>query len=306
MGGAYATLLVALLLPAPVRAESDTGEYSAALRFSPDGDRMLLGVCDMNTDSASLEVRDRAGQVLEQVVFDVGGPSCVPEVFEQSGDRVPTVAALIGKHELTARPHRAGLSRDVSRYVGLDDEKEGMITLFLVDAQGLRKLKYAQALRTELGTNAYAATVSWAPGDSYAVVTGARAMAEDESGRRWEPVVLKVAQPSRQPAAKVDLPSLARKLNGFGYRAYKRGDHLKAQERYAEAATLDPTFETAVYNLACMRALAGKHVEALESLRRLRDLHTEVAAEKLAKAPRDPDFRSMRKDPGFQALTGRR
>lgn len=298
--------LAALAAHPAARAEADSGEYSALLRFSSDGARILLGVCDMNTDATSLEVRDRVGQILEQATIDGSGASCVPEVFERAADGTPEVAGLLQRHALDAQPHRGGMSRDGTRYVGVDDEKEGMITLFLVDALGLRKLKYAAALRTDMGTNAYAAVVSWAPGDAYAVVTGSRAMAEADGARRWEPVVLRVTQASRLPRAKVDAASLARTLNGFGYRAYKRGDHLKAQERYAEAVALAPTFETAVYNLACMEALAGKRTAALATLRRLRALGTAAATDKLGKAPKDPDFRSIRSDPEFLELTGQR
>lgn len=299
--------LFSLLAPLAARADDDVGRYSSVLRFSADGARMLVGVCDMNDDAGALEVRTRDGAVLEQVPFDVLGeaaPSCAPSLFEASAG-APDVTALLVRHGLSARPHRDGLSVDQTRYVGVDDEKEGLITLFLFDAMGYQRLKHAQALRTEHGTNAYAVTVAWAPRDAYAVVVGSRAMAELDEGRQWEPMMLKVAQASRKPGVPVDRPSLARKLNGFGYRAYKRGDNLKATERYEEAAKLDPRFETAVYNLACMRALAGQRDEAIAGLERLRSMGTDTALEKLGKAPADADFRALLRDPAFVRLTTR-
>lgn len=299
--------VLVLLVPAGAVADGDAGRYSSALRFSPEGARMLVGVCDMDGDDGALEVRTADGTVLEQVPFEALSPatlSCTPALFE-AAVTAPTVIALLARHGLSARPHRGGLSVDQTRYVGVDDEKGGLITLFLVDALGFQRLKYAAALETEHGTNAYAVSVAWAPRDAYAVVAGSRATAQEDGVRHWEPVMLKVGQASRRPGAPVDKPGLARKLNGFGYRAYKRGDHLKATERYEEAVGLDPRFETALYNLACMRALAGRRDDALRDLERLRDMGTAAALEKLAKAPRDPDFRDLLRDPEFRRLTGR-
>ena len=309
-----AGLVTALLFVAsPTRAETDGGDYSSLLRFSADGARLLLGTCDMNEDDGVLEVRTEQGAVLEQLPFthDPGrvGPSvsCSPDVFERavvSGD-FEALVALLKKHGLEQRPRRSGLSGDLTRYVGVEDDQDARITLFLYDAEGYRKLKYAPVLLNDLGTNAYAVTVSWAPKDRYAIVTGSRAVSEEAGERRWEPVMLRVSQPSRRPDIPVDRASLAKKLNGFGYKAYKKGDYLKATERYSEAVMLDPDYETAIYNLACMKALNGSKTEALEGLRKLRRMDTPLAREKLGKAPRDPDFRSIRKDSDFIGLTGR-
>jgi tetratricopeptide (TPR) repeat protein len=302
--------LALILLASPARAEHDQGEYATMLRFSPDGQRLLAGRCDMDTDTGVLEVRSAGSELLDRLSFGrdglaAGGLTCAPEVFERLAGGIPEVAALVARHGVTERPHRGGLSSDGTRYVGVEDEKPGLITLFLYDAEGYRKLKYAPALLNELGTNAYAVSVAWAPADAYAVVTGSRAIAEHQDTRRWEGLTMRVDQPSRRPDKRVDRPSLAKKLNGFGYKAYKRGDYLRATVRYAEAVALDPTYATAVYNLACMKAINADRDEALAGLRRLASLGTAEAREKLQKAPRDPDFRDLVHDPDFRALTGR-
>ena len=66
---------------------------------------------------------------------------------------------------------------------------------------------------------------------------------------------------------------------------------------HEEALALQPEHPALLYNLACMEARAGRHLDALLRLKRAVALEPHWAAAAL----KDPDFASIRREPGFPA-----
>ena len=79
----------------------------------------------------------------------------------------------------------------------------------------------------------------------------------------------------------------------------KRWDEVIAL--YNEALAEKPDHPALLYNLACMEAQAGRTDDALSHLSRA----VEVRPEFLESAQSDPDFESIRDDPGFPAAGSR-
>jgi tetratricopeptide (TPR) repeat protein len=66
---------------------------------------------------------------------------------------------------------------------------------------------------------------------------------------------------------------------------------------HEEALARQPEHPALLYNLACMEALAGRHLDALLRLQRAVELEPKWAAA----ARKDPDFAAIRHEPGFPA-----
>jgi hypothetical protein len=64
-----------------------------------------------------------------------------------------------------------------------------------------------------------------------------------------------------------------------------------------EALAEQPEQPALLYNLACMEALAGRHLDALLRLQRAVALEPSWGAQ----ARTDPDFAAIRSEPGFPA-----
>lgn len=104
--------------------------------------------------------------------------------------------------------------------------------------------------------------------------------------------------PGRQPDRKRS--SL---LNAKGLSARKIGRHSDAEAYYRQAIDADPNNIWARYNLACELNLAGRVEDALEHLAQIGKSNHQDAADALEAAIKDKDFRSLRHDARFQALT---
>lgn len=79
--------------------------------------------------------------------------------------------------------------------------------------------------------------------------------------------------------------------------ASQRGDWDEAIRIHDEALAEQPEHPALLFNVACMEARGGRHVDALDHLRRAIELEP-----KWAKAAReDTDFDSIRREPGFPA-----
>jgi len=79
--------------------------------------------------------------------------------------------------------------------------------------------------------------------------------------------------------------------------ASQRDDWAEAIRIHEEALEEQPDHPALLYNLACMEARGGRHVDAIDHLRRSVELEP-----KWAKTAReDTDFDSIRREPGFPA-----
>lgn len=79
--------------------------------------------------------------------------------------------------------------------------------------------------------------------------------------------------------------------------ATRRGDWEEAIRLHEAALAARPDHPALLYNLACMEARGGRHVDALVHLRRAIELESKWA--ELAR--NDTDFDSIRREPGFPA-----
>ncbi|MCA9523097.1 MAG: hypothetical protein KC609_19110, partial [Myxococcales bacterium] len=96
----------------------------------------------------------------------------------------------------------------------------------------------------------------------------------------------------------------AKALNGKGFKAYKKKDYAKALKYYLDAVKVHPTFETALYNAACMYGVKGNAKDAAKYLWHLKDIGTKAALTYVNKARMDGDFQSIRNTDEFKAATG--
>lgn len=81
---------------------------------------------------------------------------------------------------------------------------------------------------------------------------------------------------------------------------YAAGDFAEAAERGRALVEAEPGYAGLFYNLACCESLAGRHVEAIEHLRRAIELSPRFGAY----AQDDTDFDPIRESPAFRALAG--
>jgi tetratricopeptide (TPR) repeat protein len=77
--------------------------------------------------------------------------------------------------------------------------------------------------------------------------------------------------------------------------ASRREDWDEAIRIHDEALAEQPDHPALLYNLACMEARGGRHVDALIHLQRAVELDPEWAA----RARADSDFAAIRDEPGF-------
>lgn len=77
--------------------------------------------------------------------------------------------------------------------------------------------------------------------------------------------------------------------------AAKRGDWAEAVRIHEEALAERPDHPALLYNLACMEARGGRHLDALLHLRRACELDPTWSGH----ARTDPDFAAIRSEPGF-------
>ena len=89
-------------------------------------------------------------------------------------------------------------------------------------------------------------------------------------------------------------------LGSVAHRFYESGDYERAVEELRPVMEQRPDNPTILYNLACYEALAGRHAEALEHLRRAVELRDDFR--KLARE--DSDFDPIRDEPEFLAIAG--
>lgn len=95
----------------------------------------------------------------------------------------------------------------------------------------------------------------------------------------------------------------ARSLNAQGFRAYKKGNYLRARRFYTLATLEAPTYALAWYNLACIEAIRGDVHASLLALSSFHKLDPEVNL--YARVHSDDDFEGIRSDPTFlRAIRG--
>ena len=79
--------------------------------------------------------------------------------------------------------------------------------------------------------------------------------------------------------------------------AAERGDWEEAIRIHEEALAEQPKHPALLFNLACMEARGGRHLDAIAHLRQAVELEPRWAKN----AREDPDFDSIRREPGFPA-----
>src|SRR5262249_4661543 len=94
----------------------------------------------------------------------------------------------------------------------------------------------------------------------------------------------------------------ASELNTRAMRKLRAKDFAGAAADFRAAIALDPGHVKAHYNLACLASLTKDRETALAELRWLASSGLPEAAQKIAKAARDPDLAYIRSDPEAQKL----
>ncbi len=116
-----------------------------------------------------------------------------------------------------------------------------------------------------------------------------------------EPAAVQAPVIPEDPVVSDDAAAVARKkssdLNRMGYRAYKRGDIMRARRMYRLATDEDPSYALAWYNLACMEGLRGDKVQALEALRRSKA--ADPSQDLASRVRGDEDFEALWRDAGW-------
>jgi tetratricopeptide (TPR) repeat protein len=81
---------------------------------------------------------------------------------------------------------------------------------------------------------------------------------------------------------------------------YEAGDYAAVAERGKEMLTADPPHPMLFYNVACAESLAGRPDDAIEHLRRAKELAGDIGRW----AKEDSDLDALRGDPRFEELIG--
>ena len=105
------------------------------------------------------------------------------------------------------------------------------------------------------------------------------------------------------PSAEPD-PEGARKSYKRGVKLYKRRKNAAALAEFLNAVEADPVYAPPRYMAARAYMRLRKHQAALDSLLSLREINSQTARDLIERAGKDDEFRRLRKEEGFKALTG--
>ena len=100
----------------------------------------------------------------------------------------------------------------------------------------------------------------------------------------------------------INSTDLSRFYNGVGFRYYKDDKYKQALQYFTRSIQFDPSYETAVYNAACMNGLTGDAEQAVYYLEELKALNTGRARQKLQKSKTDSDLDGIRDSSKFKAF----
>lgn len=100
-----------------------------------------------------------------------------------------------------------------------------------------------------------------------------------------------------------DARKQATEANRAGFRAYRKGDLAGAATEYERAVRLHPGHALARYNLACVWARRGQAERAIAALRELREAGCPTCLARVAGAPADEDWASLKADARFVSVT---
>lgn len=98
----------------------------------------------------------------------------------------------------------------------------------------------------------------------------------------------------------INSTDLSRFYNGVGFRYYKKKEYQQALGYFQRSLYYDPSYETALYNAACMNGLTGDAKQAVHFLKKLKALDTSRARQKLRKSKTDSDFDGVRDSSEFK------
>ena len=109
-------------------------------------------------------------------------------------------------------------------------------------------------------------------------------------------------QPATQPADPQKLAKQMEELNDKIMKLFERKDYVKCKVLLEQLIKLDPTYDVAWYNMACLQSRIHQPEQAVKSLNRAVDLgYTE-----LQYMEHDPDLEAIRDTKGFKDLLARR
>ena len=299
-------------------ATSDFGDEYTVLRFAANSRHALLSDCCVQcTRACSLIVVDGGGTVKESVSLDGIGPSSDQDdnfCFVQSEplqwyfDSVkadPTVKKLRAKYQFSALPKVQELSPDATRFAFVGASK-GRGVVSLVEGGNAKRIGASWKDQSD-GELVSSIKVSWSPDGRMAVAAGNYLSTDDAPDFHWTAYVTAAyfAKPSE---SKLNKRKVAVELNSQGYYYYKEASgknyfYHDPTPWYAKAVKWDPTYEYAIYNLACMYAVNKKRGRAFRYLAQLRQLGTKLARKLLDNASTDRDFARYYKNPRFIELT---
>jgi tetratricopeptide (TPR) repeat protein len=96
----------------------------------------------------------------------------------------------------------------------------------------------------------------------------------------------------------------AKKLNGQGFKAYKKGRYAEAVQSFQDALGQDPFYVKAKYNLACNLSLLGDADGAVQQLLELQSWDSPEARAHFQQARSDRDFERLHNDNRFRRMVG--
>ena len=318
--GAAALTLTLTVVPTLALATHDAGESLAVARMDDDGRHLLVVRCHVQGALEGVFVRTvGASRAVSRLsAEDVAGPDVDGHpLCDDAGGRERfltrlkggRLASLIVKYKLTVPPIVGGPSPDGSRY-GLLVSAPNRVQPKVVEGRRLKAAgKPVPLSRDAPGASHFSGRVLWHP-NGLLIVTEVSAVQRFKDGVvDWRGFIRAHRFKQRAPET-LSARKVSAELNNEGYRRDKRARQATGEpwpedphRLYALAVKVDPSNETAIYNVACMEALMGKRDAAMSTLGRLQRLGTPKARAKLKKAPADKDFESLRGMPAFKRLT---
>ncbi len=91
-------------------------------------------------------------------------------------------------------------------------------------------------------------------------------------------------------------------LNNLGVLYMQDKNYAEAQNSFEHAIQQKPDYVDPYYNLACLHALKGETIRSLAQLKKAISLDTSVREW----ARKDRDLQSLKGEPGFQEITGKK
>ncbi len=256
------------------------------------------------------------------------------KAFVRHGALPKELKKVIKSYDLKAFPSEGLLSPTKERGVLLFLAGKGEGRIQLYDESSMSLLTILDLLTSE-DASTYASNqivrMTWSPNGRMLLVTGSEMTFEPgnvdedlEDDEELVPGEIEVASilevftyPKKDKPTPMSKRKLAEYYNARGFAAYKAekvgidlGDGEEEaespRELYLRAVEVDPSYEMAIYNAACAQQGEGQTEKAYKLLERLKKMNTRKARKRLRRARKDADFKDIRDDERFKALTGKK